>query len=51
MYTTEHRSSDDASEIINNFNQTNISKIILNNQVDRLSNALNSGFKVASGKY
>ncbi len=43
-------SSDDTLSIINNFNQTNISKIILYNQVG-LSNALNSGFKVASGKY
>tara|TARA_B100000674_G_C37762908_1_gene878822 strand:+ start:157 stop:930 length:774 start_codon:yes stop_codon:yes gene_type:complete len=36
--------------IINNFYQANITKIILYNQVG-MSKALNSGFKVANGKY
>ena len=43
-------SSDRTMKIINNFEQINISKIILNNQLG-LSKALNSGFQRASGKY
>lgn len=43
-------SSDKTIQIIENFNQNNISKIILLNQIG-LSKALNTGFYNASGKY
>ena len=43
-------SSDKTIEIIESFNQTNISKIILLDQIG-LSKALNSGFYYANGKY
>ena len=43
-------STDRTIEIINNFEQKNISKIVLNDQIG-LSKALNSGFQKAKGKY
>ena len=43
-------SSDNTMKIIENFNQINISKIIISDQIG-LAKALNSGFKLANGKY
>ena len=50
MYFFRRGSTDRTIEIINNFEQTNISKIVLNDQIG-LSKALNSGFQKANGKY
>ena len=44
MYFFRRGSTDRTIEIINNFEQKNISKIVLNDQIG-LSKALNSGFK------
>ena len=43
-------SEDTTLEIINNFNQNNIKKVLLYNQIG-MSKALNEGFKKSNGKY